>query len=192
MKESVRYMIGAFGIFLCLGCSTKNSNEYPFRDESLTIEQRVEDLVSRLTLEEKVSRMVSNAAAIERLGIPAYDWQNECLHGVGKVADYKVTVFPQPIGMAAAWDVEAMRQVADCISEEGRAIYHDALKRGIVGSYYGLTYWAPNINIFRDPRWGRGHETYGEDPYLTAALGKAFVEGLQGNDSIYLKSSACV
>lgn len=192
MKESVRYMIGAFGIFLCLGCSTKNSNEYPFRDESLTIEQRVEDLVSRLTLEEKVSQMVSNAAAIERLGIPAYDWQNECLHGVGKVADYKVTVFPQPIGMAAAWDVEAMHQVADCISEEGRAIYHDALKRGIVGSYYGLTYWAPNINIFRDPRWGRGHETYGEDPYLTAALGKAFVEGLQGNDSIYLKSSACV
>lgn len=192
MKEGVKYMIGAFGIFLCLECFSNNSNEYPFRDESLTIEQRVRDLVSRLTLEEKVSQMVSNAAAIERLGIPAYDWQNECLHGVGKVADYKVTVFPQPIGMAAAWDVEAMRQVADCISEEGRAIYHDALKRGIVGSYYGLTYWAPNINIFRDPRWGRGHETYGEDPFLTAALGKAFVEGLQGNDSVYLKSSACV
>lgn len=192
MVRNVVRGIAILCVALSVGCSSLQQPDYPFLNESLSIEQRVEDLVSRLTLGEKVSQMVSNAPAIERLGIPAYDWQNECLHGVGKVADYKVTVFPQPIGMAAAWDTEAMQQAADYISEEGRAIYQDALKRGIVGSYYGLTYWAPNINIFRDPRWGRGHETYGEDPFLTATLGKAFVRGLQGTDSVYLKASACV
>jgi len=164
---------------------------YAYLDSGLPIESRVEDLVSRLTLEEKVAQMASAAPAIERLGIPAYDWQNECLHGVGKVADRKVTVFPQPIGLAATWDEEGVRKVADCIADEGRAIYTDAVSRGNHSSYYGLTYWAPNINIFRDPRWGRGHETFGEDPYLTGALGKAFVVGLQGEDPDYLKASAC-
>lgn len=181
--------IGFVVLLVCSSCS--KYMQYPFQDSSLPIEQRVEDLVARLTLEEKVAQMASAAPAIERLGIPAYDWQNECLHGVGKLADYKVTVYPQPIGMAATWDKEAVQQTADYIAEEGRAIYHEALKRGNHGSYYGLTYWAPNINIFRDPRWGRGHETFGEDPYLTGVLGKAFVEGLQGNDSTYLKASAC-
>lgn len=176
-------------LLVCSSCS--KPIEYPFRDMSLPIEQRVEDLVSHLTLEEKVAQMASASPAIERLRIPAYDWQNECLHGVGKLADYKVTVYPQPIGMAATWDKEAVQQTADYIAEEGRAIYGDALKRGNHGSYYGLTYWAPNINIFRDPRWGRGHETFGEDPYLTGVLGKAFVKGLQGNDSTCLKASAC-
>lgn len=167
-------------------------NQYPFMDKKLSIEERVEDLVSRMTLEEKVSQMVSNASAIKRLGIPAYNWENECLHGVGKLAEYKVTVFPQPIGMAASWDKDLLYDVADCISNEGRAVYHDAIKRGITKNFYGITYWAPNINIFRDPRWGRGHETYGEDPYLTSSLGKSFVKGLQGNDPFYLKTSACV
>lgn len=176
-------------LLLCGSCARKA--EYPFRDTTLSIEERVGDLVSRLTLEEKVAQMASAAPAIERLGIPAYDWQNECLHGVGKLADYKVTVYPQPIGMAATWNKEMIEQAASCIADEGRAIYHDALKHHNHGSYYGLTYWAPNINIFRDPRWGRGHETFGEDPYLTGALGKAFVEGLQGGDSVYLKASAC-
>ena len=176
-------------ILLCGSCSSRP--EYPFRDTSLPIEERVNDLVGRLTLEEKVAQMSSAAPAIERLGIPAYDWQNECLHGVGKIADYKVTVFPQPIGLAATWDEEGMLKVADCIAEEGRAIYHEALRNDNHASYYGLTYWAPNINIFRDPRWGRGHETFGEDPYLTGILGCAYVRGLQGDDPRYLKASAC-
>lgn len=184
----IQHAILLLSLSLLLG---NDIGDFPFRDMNLTIEERVDDLVSRLTLEEKVSQMLNNAPAIERLGIPAYDWQNECLHGVGKLADYKVTVFPQPIGMAASWDKKTMRDVADCIAEEGRAIYHDALRHGIVGSYYGLTYWAPNINIFRDPRWGRGHETFGEDPYLSGQLGLAYVQGLQGTDLRYLKASAC-
>lgn len=176
--------------FFMLGCSEDNK-KYPFEDMSLSIEERVEDLVSRLTLEEKVSQMTDHNKAIERLGIPAYNWQNECLHGVAKIADHYVTVFPQPIGLAATWNKDAMFEVGDCISDEGRAIYNEAYRNGDVKMFYGLTYWAPNINIFRDPRWGRGHETFGEDPFLTGQLGKSIVKGLQGNDSIYLKTSAC-
>ncbi|PXV59952.1 beta-glucosidase [Dysgonomonas alginatilytica] len=176
-------------IFFFLACAKKE--EYLFRDTSLPIEQRVEDLVSRLTLEEKVLQMASTTPAIERLGIPPYDWQNECLHGVGKLAEYKVTVYPQPIGMAATWDENSILKMADYTAEEGRAVYNDTSAKKKFGSYYGLTYWSPNINIFRDPRWGRGHETFGEDPYLTGTLGKAFVRGLQGDDPDYLKASAC-
>lgn len=176
-------------IFFSTGCADKV--QYPFQDTSLTIEKRVDDLVSRLTIEEKVSQMASSTPAIERLGIPPYDWQNECLHGVGKIGDYRVTVYPQPIGMAATWDKESIRKMADFTAQEGRAIYQDARKKEKFGSYYGLTYWSPNINIFRDPRWGRGHETFGEDPYLTGVLGKEFVYGLQGDDPKYLKASAC-
>ena len=164
---------------------------YVYLDKSKPIDVRVDDLVSRLTLEEKVAQMASAAPAIERLGIPAYDWQNECLHGVGKIADHKVTVFPQPIGLAATWDEDGVLAVARCISDEGRAIYHNAVANDNRSSYYGLTYWAPNINIFRDPRWGRGHETFGEDPYLTGTFGRAFVAGLQGDDPLMLKTSAC-
>lgn len=191
MLHKIKYqLLIAFSILLfTVGCT--NDTSYPFRNTSLPVEVRVDDLVSRLTLEEKVSQMISEAAAIERLGIPAYDWQNECLHGVGKPGDYKVTVYPQPIGMAATWDEESLLKMADYTATEGRAIYHDSSRKGITASYYGLTYWSPNINIFRDPRWGRGHETFGEDPYLTTVLGKAFVNGLQGDDPRYLKSSAC-
>jgi beta-glucosidase len=124
------------------------------------------------------------------LGIPPYDWWNECLHGVAR-SEYNVTIYPQAIALAAGWDVDALRQMADYTAEEGRAVYNLAQADSNYGWYTGLTFWTPNINIFRDPRWGRGQETYGEDPFLTAMLGKNFVEGLQGNDSFYLKAAAC-
>ena len=135
--------------------------------------------------------MQNVSVAIDRLDVPAYDWWNECLHGVGRSGD-KVTVFPQAIGMAAAFDAEASEEMGKITSDEARAIYYEALRQGKVGMQYkGLTFWTPNINIFRDPRWGRGQETYGEDPYLTGLLGSSIVRGLQGNDPKYLKASAC-
>ena len=157
----------------------------PYLNPNLPIQTRVDDLVSRMTLEEKVLQMQNAAPAIERLGIPQYEWWNEALHGVAR-AGY-ATVFPQAIGLAATWDTELMYQVADVISTEARAKHHEAARNNQRGRYYGLTFWSPNINIFRDPRWGRGQETYGEDPYLTARLGVEFVKGLQGNDPRYFK-----
>ena len=151
-----------------------------------SVEERVADLVSRMTLEEKVSQMMHPAAKIERLGVPAYNWWNECLHGVGRAGI--ATVFPQAIGLAATWDTKLMHETAVAISDEARAKHHAALAEdGTSEQYYGLTFWTPNINIFRDPRWGRGQETYGEDPYLTARMGVEFVKGLQGSDPKYLK-----
>jgi beta-glucosidase len=164
---------------------------YPFQNTSLSFEQRVDDLVGRLTLEEKVSQMLNSNPAIARLGIPAYDWWNEVLHGVARTP-YRVTVYPQAIAMAATFDTNSIKMMADYSALEGRAIYNRAIKEGKSGQrYVGLTYWTPNINIFRDPRWGRGQETYGEDPFLTAMMGKAFVHGLQGDDPKYLKAAAC-
>jgi len=157
----------------------------PYLDHSLPVADRVNDLVSRMTLEEKISQMVHPARAIDRLGVPAYNWWNECLHGVGRAG--LATVFPQAIGLGATWDVPLMSKVATATSDEARAKHHEALRNGIREIYFGLTFWSPNINIFRDPRWGRGHETYGEDPHLTARLGVAFVKGLQGDDPKYLK-----
>jgi len=171
-------------------CVKLAAQSYPFQNPDLPVDQRVNDLVSRLTLEEKVSQMINSAPAIERLGIPAYNWWNEALHGVAR-SPYPVTSFPQGIGMAATWNPEAVRQMADYTSDEGRAIFNDASRKGQIQIYRGLTYWTPNINIFRDPRWGRGQETYGEDPFLTGTIGSAFVTGLQGNDPNYLKASAC-
>jgi beta-glucosidase len=149
------------------------------------MEQRVSDLVGRLTPEEKISQMTMTAAAIPRLGIPEYTWWNEGLHGVAR-SGY-ATVFPQAIGLAATWDTSLMHSVGDTISTEARAKYSDAIAHGNHRIYFGLTIWSPNINIFRDPRWGRGQETYGEDPYLTSRMGLAFVTGLQGDDPKYLK-----
>jgi beta-glucosidase len=169
---------------------TQTKYDYPFRDPSLPIEQRVNDLVSRLTLEEKVSQMLNATPAIDRLGIPAYDWWNECLHGVARTP-YHVTSYPQAIGMAATFDTGAMETMGDYTAEEGRAIYNESMRKNDHNRYLGLTYWTPNINIFRDPRWGRGQETYGEDPYLTGTMAKSFVEGLQGNDPNYLKAAGC-
>jgi beta-glucosidase len=156
-----------------------------YLNPDIPIDQRVNDLVSRMTLEEKVSQMVHVAPAIERLGVPEYNWWNECLHGVGRAGI--ATVYPQAIGLASTWNVELMAQVATAISDEARAKHHEALRQGDRGIYKGLTFWTPNINIFRDPRWGRGQETYGEDPYLTARMGVTFVRGLQGDDPRYLK-----
>jgi beta-glucosidase len=157
----------------------------PYKDPSLPIEKRVDDLVSRMTLAEKVSQMMNAAPAIDRLEIPEYEWWNEGLHGVARAG--VATVFPQAIGLAATWDTNLMAQVADVISTEARAKHNEFVRHNDRGRYKGLTFWSPNINIFRDPRWGRGHETYGEDPYLTARLGVEFVKGLQGSDPRYLK-----
>jgi beta-glucosidase len=160
-----------------------------YLDHTQPIEVRVNDLVSQMTLEEKVSQMQHGAAAIDRLGVPQYNWWNECLHGVGRAGI--ATVFPQAIGMAATWNTDLLFRVATAISDEGRAKHHEFVRQGIRDIYTGLTFWTPNINIFRDPRWGRGQETYGEDPYLTASIGVAFVRGLQGNHPHYLKVAAC-
>jgi len=156
-----------------------------YLNPALPFEARAADLVSQLTVEEKISQLVNNAPAIPRLGIPAYEWWNECLHGVARAG--AATVFPQAIGMAASFDARLMREVATAISDEARAKHHEFARRGQRARYQGLTFWSPNINIFRDPRWGRGQETYGEDPYLTARMGVEFVKGLQGDDPRYLK-----
>lgn len=160
-----------------------------YKNTDLSFAERARDLVSRMTLEEKTSQMVYDAPAIPRLGIPSYNWWNEALHGVARAG--VATMFPQAIGMAATFDEELVYKAADAISTEGRAKYHEFQRKGDHGIYKGLTFWSPNINIFRDPRWGRGHETYGEDPYLTGRLGVAFVKGIQGNDGKYLKAAAC-
>ena len=150
--------------------------------------RRAKELVAKMTLEEKAEQLKYGAPAIPRLGVPAYNWWNEALHGVARAG--VATVFPQAIGMAAAFDPDLMKEAGDVIATEGRAKYNEYSKQGDRDIYKGLTFWSPNVNIFRDPRWGRGHETYGEDPYLTGELGKAFVDGLQG-DGEYLKSAAC-
>ncbi len=161
-----------------------------FRDPGLSDAVRAADLVGRLTLEEKVAQLMNRAPAIPRLGVPAYDWWSEGLHGVARAG--VATVFPQAIGLAATWDPALLLRVATVISTEARAKYHEALRHDEHGTYQGLTFWSPNINIFRDPRWGRGQETYGEDPYLTGRLAVAFVRGMQGDDPHYLRVVATV
>jgi beta-glucosidase len=161
-----------------------------YLDPSLPLADRVQDLLARLTLDEKISQMRNNCAAIPRLNIPAYNYWNEALHGVAR--NGRATIFPQAIGMAATWDSALIQQIGSAISDEGRAKYRAALERnGENGIYQGLTFWSPNVNIFRDPRWGRGQETWGEDPHLTGELGAAFVRGLQGDHPRYLKAAAC-
>ncbi|WMI67734.1 glycoside hydrolase family 3 C-terminal domain-containing protein [Mangrovimonas sp. YM274] len=167
----------------------KQDFDFPFYNPSLPLDDRVEDLILRLTLEEKADQMMHNTNGVERLGIPAYSWWNEALHGVGRSG--VATVFPQAIGLGATFDEDLALRVSSAISDEARAMYNAAKAKGYYKRYGGLTFWTPNINIFRDPRWGRGQETYGEDPYLTARLGTAFVKGLQGEDPNYLKTAAC-
>lgn len=144
---------------------------FQYQNTNLTVEERVESLLSEMTVEEKMAQMLYTSPAIPRLGIPEYNWWNECLHGVAR-AGY-ATVFPQSITIAASWDNNLVHEVASVISDEARAKHHEFERRGLRKIYQGLTFWSPNINIFRDPRWGRGHETYGEDPYLTGQLGMA-------------------
>jgi len=160
-----------------------------YQDQNLSFEERAADLVSRMTLEEKVSQMVHGAVAIDRLGIPKYNYWNEGLHGVARAG--VATMFPQAIGMAASFDEEMLKRVGEVISHEARAKYNTNSKYNDRGIYKGLTLWSPTVNIFRDPRWGRGQESYGEDPYLTSRMGVGFIKGIQGDHPKYLKAAAC-
>ena len=189
MRKRIAVLI--FTFFCATICSTasaqQSSPEPAYKNPKLAVEQRVDDLISRMTLEEKISQLGHTAQAIPRLGIPEYNWWNEGLHGVARAGT--ATVFPQAIALAATFDEPLVHQVADVISTEFRAKYSATVHPdGAADWYRGLSVWSPNINIFRDPRWGRGQETYGEDPYLTARMGVAFVTGLQGSDSTYLKT----
>ena len=186
----MRSLIFSLLVLVNLHLLAQEKNDFPFLDTRLSIEERVNDLVGRLTLEEKISQMMNAAPPIERLGIPAYNWWNECLHGVARAG--LATVFPQAIGLGATWDEELMLRVATTISDEARAKHHNFVKENKRFIYQGLTFWSPNINIFRDPRWGRGQETYGEDPFLTGRLAVQFIRGLQGNDPKYFKTIATV
>jgi len=162
---------------------------FPFLDPDLPLAARIDDLVARFTLLEKISQLLHESSAVERLGVPAYNWWSEACHGVGR--NGRATVFPQVIGLGATWNRVLVQRVASIISDEARAKHHAAVAAGRRGQYQGLTFWTPNINIFRDPRWGRGQETFGEDPFLTGELGVAMVRGLQGDNPRYLKTAAC-
>lgn len=178
-------LLAAINVF---SCNETANYEYPFQNPQGTFEDRADDLVARMTLEEKISQLNYESKAVERLGIPEYNWWNECLHGVARSGI--ATVFPQAIGMAATWDKELLNRIAVAISDEGRAKYHDYISKGKRGIYQGITFWTPNINIFRDPRWGRGMETYGECPYLTGEMAVKFINGIQGDDPRYYKAIA--
>src|SRR5688572_17420012 len=164
--------------------------EHPWLDPSMSMEDRVNALVSQMTLDEKISQMMHQAPALERLGIPEYNWWSEGLHGVARAG--LATVFPQAIGLGATWDDGMLFRVSTVIADEARAKHHEFVRKNKRFLYQGLTLWSPNINIFRDPRWGRGQETYGEDPFLTGRMGVQFIKGLQGDDSTYYKSIATV
>ena len=177
--------IPALLVSLAAAISGQPADAPAWLNPDLSAEKRAADLVARMTLEEKVLQMQNTAPALARLGIPAYDWWNEGLHGVARAG--LATVFPQAIGLAATFDTDLMHRIADVISTEARAKYNEAVRNDNHGRYYGLTFWSPNINIFRDPRWGRGQETYGEDPYLTSRMAVAFIKGMQGDDPHYYK-----
>ena len=182
----MRLLLFSFGFFYLMFSSTAQElEESDHFNVNLDFETRTSILLSKMTLKEKISQLGNNAPAIPRLGVLEYNWWNECLHGVARAGT--ATVFPQAIGMAATFNPNLINDVAVVISDEARAKHHEALRNNDYSQYKGLTFWSPNINIFRDPRWGRGHETYGEDPYLTGQIGTQFVKGLQGNDPKYLK-----
>lgn len=181
MKRSLLVLLCAASVLV----SCRHENETTLPDLS----QQVEALLDSMTVDEKIGQLMNATPDIERLGIKPYDWWNEGLHGVGR--NGRATVFPQPIGLAASFDTLLLRKIGDAIAEEARAKFNVAQRLGNYGRNVGLTFWSPNINIFRDPRWGRGMETYGEDPYLTGRLGCSFVRGMQGDDPRYLKVAAC-
>ena len=189
-------MLIAVQLPLLLSCSNKTEYEYPFQNPKLSNEARVDNLISLLTPEEKVGLMMNKAISVDRLGIPSYNWWSEACHGV-RYGGY--TVYPQPVGMASSFNPELFYDVFDTVSDEARANWnrsdHDIFNVGLRANYVPgnpeLTFWCPNINIFRDPRWGRGQETCGEDPYLTSILGVQTVLGMQGNDKKYFKTHAC-
>ena len=171
--------------------STASAQQFPYQNYKLPVEQRVDDLLSRLTLEEKVQLMMNGSKPVKRLGIPQWDWWSEALHGVGR--NGLSTVFPSCVGMACSFDDELINRIYDAVSDEARAKNTALRKQGLpVGRYQGLSFWTPNINVFRDPRWGRGQETYGEDPYMNGRMGVNVVRGLQGGEGHkYFKLHAC-
>jgi len=175
-------VLGALFLFLPV---TAQSPQSIYLDPNAPLDKRIDDLISKMTLEEKVSQLMNDSAPIDRLRVPAYNWWNEALHGVGRAG--RATVFPQAIGLAATWDTDLMFRVASAISDEARAKNNEFVRRGKRNIYQGLTFWTPNMNLFRDPRWGRGMETYGEDPYLTGRFAVSFIKGMQGDDPKYLK-----
>ncbi|MBC7508991.1 MAG: glycoside hydrolase family 3 C-terminal domain-containing protein [Ferruginibacter sp.] len=180
----------AFLLLICCKISAQSTNQQPvYADFSQPADVRIADFISKMTVEEKVGQMMYNSPAIPRLGIPAYNWWNECLHGVARNGN--ASVFPEPIALAATFDDALVFKIGTAISDEARAMYNAAITQGNRLQYGGLTFWTPNINIFRDPRWGRGQETYGEDPYLTSIMGTSLVKSLQGNNPNYLKVAAC-
>ncbi|HPF41544.1 MAG TPA: glycoside hydrolase family 3 N-terminal domain-containing protein [Phycisphaerae bacterium] len=195
IRKRLLFTLMAFPLFT--GCASqrlalRDASDAPdaeYWDVSLPIAARVDDLIQRMTLDEKISQLMNASPAIERLGVPPCNWWNECLHGVARAG--RATVFPQAIGMAATFDDALMRKVGEAVGREARAKYEIAKRRNPGAQYAGLTFWSPNINIFRDPRWGRGQETYGEDPCLTGRIGAAFVSGLQGDKPPYLRVAAC-
>ena len=170
------------GLLLTAGALAQESKE-------AAMHSKAAEIISQMTLGEKISMMMNSTPGVKRLNIKPYDWWNEALHGVAR--NGRATVFPEPIGLGATFDPELVRQIGDIVSDEGRAKFEKAREAGNYSRYTGLTFWAPNVNIFRDPRWGRGMETYGEDPYLTGTLGSAYVKGIQGEDPFYLKAAAC-
>jgi len=182
-KVSFLFLIGLFSVNITGFCQQKPL--YPFLNTNLPVNERVDDLVSRMTLQEKVMQLFNQAPAIDRLNVPAYNWWNECLHGVARAG--KATVFPQAIGMAATFDKDLMFRIGNAVSDEARAKHHYFVRNNARSIYMGLTFWTPNINLFRDPRWGRGQETYGEDPYLTGRMAVNYIKGLQGDDPKYFK-----
>ncbi len=175
-------------LFVFITCFSQKQVDFSFLNPAYTVDDRVQMLINQMTIEEKASQLKNGSVAIPRLQIPEYNWWNECLHGVAR-AGY-ATVFPQSITVAASFDKELMLKIGTIISDEARAKHHDFVRKGQRGMYMGLNFWSPNINIFRDPRWGRGHETYGEDPYLTGELAVPFIKGLQGDDPKYYKTIA--
>jgi len=201
MKSIIRSGLSDFTRYRILGITfsavmmiftscNRGNYEFPYQNPGLSFEKRADDIVSRMTLEEKISQMMNAAPAIPRLDIPEYNWWNECLHGVARAGI--ATVFPQAIGLGATWDEDLILEVSTAISDEARAKHHEFVRNDKRLIYQGLTFWTPNINIFRDPRWGRGQETYGEDPFLTGRLGVQFIKGLQGDDPRYFKTIATV
>src|ERR671936_853281 len=162
----------------------QDTSKLPYMNPSLSPEQRAADLVHRMTLEEKASQLVNQARAIPRLSVPAYDWWSEALHGVSVNG---TTEFPEPIGLAATFDTPRIHEMATAIGIEGRIVHVQAERKGTFPFFHGLDFWSPNVNIFRDPRWGRGQETYGEDPFLSARMAVAFVTGMQVDDPHYYR-----
>ena len=196
--QRLKFGLVVSGLIFLIGC--KNNSEdvvkkavenpkFSWNDTSFSIDERADKLIAEMTLEEKCSQMLDVCPPIERLGIPEYNWWNEALHGVAR--NGRATVFPQAIGLGATFDPDLIQKVANAISDEARAKYNEAIKIDNRSRYAGLTFWSPNVNIFRDPRWGRGQETYGEDPFLTSKIGVSFVKGLQGNNPNYIKAAAC-